>query len=206
MTRIGKAEPVVRALVAGLAVTALFAAICALAACDRTAYADSGERGNGMPIDATSYDAPSLLDGAQGCWRVTDRQCGQSWWVIRVNRSLGGAYAQSDCYVVLPISNEGSQASEKASGGGMAMAQFCRYCDHMICGGRSVFGLCEVKNRLYTPEHLAHTNECAHFLYNPIDALRRNPRGHVPRDGRPSPAEHDESQTTIYDFIGGDEA
>lgn len=81
------------------------------------------------------------------------------------------------------------------------MAQFCRYCDHMLCGGASSLGYCEVRNRLYTPAHLAHTNECQHFVYNPIDALRRNPRGHVPKEGIVAPSQ-DENQATIWDFMG----
>ena len=84
------------------------------------------------------------------------------------------------------------------------MAQFCRYCDHMLCGGSSSFGLCEVKNRLYTPEHLAHTNNCDHFAYNPIDALRRNPKGHIPRT-QPIAQERDRSQTVIWDFLEDEE-
>lgn len=80
------------------------------------------------------------------------------------------------------------------------MAQFCRYCDHILCGGRSSFGYCEVKNRFYTPDHLAHTNNCEHFVYNPIDALRRNARGHVPRE-RDETQELDTNQTTIFDFL-----
>ena len=31
------------------------------------------------------------------------------------------------------------------------MAQFCRYCDHMLCGGRTQFGFCEIKNRFVMP-------------------------------------------------------
>ena len=81
------------------------------------------------------------------------------------------------------------------------MAQFCRYCDHMHCGGGSSFGLCEVRNRLYTPEHLAHTNECEHYAPNPIDALRRNAKGHRPRGGN-APQAADENQTTIFDLLG----
>lgn len=80
------------------------------------------------------------------------------------------------------------------------MAQFCRYCDHMFCGGRSSFGYCEVKNRLYTPEHLAHTNNCEHYAYNPIDALRINRRGYTPRV-QPAMQDLDENQTNIWDFL-----
>ena len=69
------------------------------------------------------------------------------------------------------------------------MAQYCRYCDHMQCGGASSLGYCEVRNRLYTPEHLAHTNNCTHYLFNPIDALRRNPLGYRPRLGEAAPAD-----------------
>ena len=80
------------------------------------------------------------------------------------------------------------------------MAQFCRYCDHMLCGGRSQLGYCEIKNRLYTPDHLAHTNTCRHFAYNPIDALRRNPKGHTPKKETVSHGQ-DKKQTTIWDYL-----
>jgi hypothetical protein len=74
----------------------------------------------------------------------------------------------------------------------------------MLCGGWSQMGFCEIKNRFYTPEHLMHTNNCGFFVYNPIDALRHNPKGHVPK--RPSVADaRDRNQTTIYDFLGGQE-
>lgn len=75
------------------------------------------------------------------------------------------------------------------------MAQYCRYCDHMLVGG---IPFCEIKEKFYPIEHLTHTNQCPHFLRNDIDALRRNPKGYQPREDG---VECDPNQTTIFDFL-----
>lgn len=82
------------------------------------------------------------------------------------------------------------------------MVQYCRYCDHMQCGGRRSLGYCEVRNKLYTPEHLAHTNDCEHFSFNPIDALRQNRTGYRPRNQDGQDGASVEGQTTIFDVLG----
>ena len=80
--------------------------------------------------------------------------------------------------------------------GGVVMAQFCRYCEHMHV---TAFGFCDQKNRFYPIEHLTHTNNCALFAYNPIDVLRRNRYGHQPRVKEDTDC--DPNQTTIFDLI-----
>ena len=81
------------------------------------------------------------------------------------------------------------------------MAQYCRYCEH-VSGGGGGFHFCEIRMKYYPREHLAHTNDCEHYLFNPIDALRTNPRGYVPRGAAQSEdPEMAEGQTSIYDYI-----
>lgn len=63
-------------------------------------------------------------------------------------------------------------------------------------------GFCEVWNKFYTPEHLAHTNNCKYYKHNPIDALRHNPKGHTPKKTTVAP-EQDKNQMIIFDFLGG---
>lgn len=77
------------------------------------------------------------------------------------------------------------------------MAQFCRYCDHMHVTG---FGYCDIKDKFYQLEHLAHTNDCGLYSYNPIDALRKHRPGHQPREEVSECT--DPNQTTIFDFLG----
>lgn len=76
------------------------------------------------------------------------------------------------------------------------MAQFCRYCDHMHVTG---FGYCDIKDKFYPLDHLAHTNDCALFAYNPIDALRKHRPGHQPREEDLECK--DPNQTTIFDIL-----
>lgn len=80
------------------------------------------------------------------------------------------------------------------------MAQYCRYCDHIFGGG---FWFCEIRMKYYPREHLTHTNNCEHYLFNPIDALRTNRSGYVPRTAAPTAGEPgNEGQMDIYDFLG----
>ena len=79
------------------------------------------------------------------------------------------------------------------------MAQFCRYCDHITVGG---LPFCEIRERFYSIEHLRHSNECEHYLYNPIDALREHKPGHRPRATQVEDMpEQVPGQTTIYDVL-----
>ena len=58
------------------------------------------------------------------------------------------------------------------------MAQYCRYCNSMVCGDENY---CRTRKRCYTNDHIRHTNSCKDFDLNPIDALRINEQGYKPR-------------------------
>ena len=86
------------------------------------------------------------------------------------------------------------------------MAQFCRYCDHVSVPGMGM-AFCEARNVLMSRDHLRHTNNCDHFDYNPIDALRQHRPGHQPRDkGEDCAEEQVPGQTSIYDYLQEDDA
>lgn len=48
------------------------------------------------------------------------------------------------------------------------MAQYCRYCAHMVCGD---FNFCREKHRSFSDSQICKTNTCKRFELNPIDAL-----------------------------------
>ena len=75
------------------------------------------------------------------------------------------------------------------------MAQYCRYCENMVCGDANY---CSVKKRCYSDIHIRHTNRCKDFELNPIDALRMNENNYRPRPKRPEP---DGIQLTMDEVI-----
>lgn len=63
------------------------------------------------------------------------------------------------------------------------MAQYCRYCSHMICGD---FNYCNKKYTVFSDKQLCTPNKCRDFDLNPIDALGLNQNGYKPREEQPS--------------------
>ena len=58
------------------------------------------------------------------------------------------------------------------------MAQYCRYCAHMVCGDANY---CEEKGCTKTDGQIKQSNKCKEFLLNPVDALFENKKGYAPR-------------------------
>ena len=48
------------------------------------------------------------------------------------------------------------------------MAQYCRYCSHMVCGDANY---CSARKIIFTDKQICNTNTCKEFDLNPIDAL-----------------------------------
>lgn len=72
------------------------------------------------------------------------------------------------------------------------MKQYCRYCSNMCCGDAN---WCDVKEETYSDSYIKHTNNCKHFVFNPIDALQENLKGYHPRKNN----KIDEHQTKLFD-------
>ena len=51
------------------------------------------------------------------------------------------------------------------------MAQYCRYCNHMVCGDSNY---CSIKKKCYSDKHIKSTNKCKSFDLNSIDVLWEN--------------------------------
>lgn len=59
------------------------------------------------------------------------------------------------------------------------MAQYCRYCTHMVCGDAN---WCTLKNFTFTDKEICRTNKCREFELNTIDALGINKDGYKPKE------------------------
>jgi hypothetical protein len=55
-----------------------------------------------VPLDAIRYKRPTFADG-DCAWRVTDRQSGTQWWLVRMEAVNGGQW------LVLPITGGGGE-------------------------------------------------------------------------------------------------
>lgn len=54
---------------------------------------------NGQPLDAIAHPAPAFA-GGDVCWRVHDRQTGESWWLVEM--PAAGKVGPASQWVVLP--------------------------------------------------------------------------------------------------------
>ena len=64
------------------------------------------------------------------------------------------------------------------------MAQYCRYCNNMVCGDANY---CSLKQEIYSDSQICRTNKCKYFELNPICALtgkEYSPRKFRGRDGK----------------------
>lgn len=57
------------------------------------------------------------------------------------------------------------------------MAQYCRYCNNMVCGDANY---CTVKEATLSDSYICRTNKCNDFEFNEIDALDHS-RTYKPR-------------------------
>ena len=60
------------------------------------------------------------------------------------------------------------------------MAQYCRYCNNMVCGDANY---CSLKQETYSDAQICRTNKCKDFELNPIDALGTG-KEYTPRERR----------------------
>lgn len=73
-----------------------------------TAHADDdADYSIQAPFDAHRYDPPEWWGDCEEVLEVADTRTNQRWWVLRMNRSMTGSYAESDNYIVMPIEPTG---------------------------------------------------------------------------------------------------
>ena len=58
------------------------------------------------------------------------------------------------------------------------MAQYCRYCNHLVVGDAPY---CSMHEFFVSESGAKRENKCKEFLFNPIDAFGENLNGYKPR-------------------------
>ena len=77
------------------------------------------------------------------------------------------------------------------------MAQYCRYCENMVCGDSNY---CTVREECFSDEYVKRVNKCKDFDLNEIDALGENERGYIPRKGKEKQDEQCAGQMSLADM------
>lgn len=62
------------------------------------------ETAPGSPLDAVAYEAPAFAEPGYHAYRVTDRQSGESWWLVCMGNE---GEKRSAVWVALPIEGDG---------------------------------------------------------------------------------------------------